>query len=124
MLSFQQLLQIFLPWQRPGNRCSPPNFFFVKHSGKVKLELVGLPDSDLKLVCEMSLTAPRPLVPKRLRRQIIADLHGLAHPGVKASIALVKKRFFWPGLPTEVRRFVQACVPCQQAKTIATLAWR
>ena len=108
----------------PRQQMFPSKLFFVKHSDKVKLELVGLPDSDLKLVCEMSLTAPRPLVPKRLRRQIIADLHGLALPGVKASIALVKKRFFWPGLPTEVRRFVQACVPCQRAKTIATLAWR
>ena len=82
----------------------------------MKLELVGLPDSDLKLICEMSLAAPRPLVPTHLRRQIIAELHKLAHPGVKASIALVQERFFWPNLPTDIRKFVETCVPCQRAK--------
>ena len=82
----------------------------------MKLELVGLPDSDLKLICEMSLAAPRPLVPTHLRRQIIAELHKLAHPGVKASIALVQERFFWPNLPTDVRKFVETCLPCQRAK--------
>ena len=77
-----------------------------------------LPDSPQLIICEMSLSAPRPLVPLALRRRVVADLHNLAHPGVKASISLVKERFFWPHLSKDVQRFVSACVPCKRSKIV------
>ena len=79
--------------------------------GKVKL-----PDSPAEVICEFSHAAPRPLVPLQLRRPIALQLHGLAHPGVKATVRLVADRFFWPDLHKNVRQWSTACVPCQRAK--------
>ncbi len=39
-----------------------------------------------------SLTLPRPMVPLVFRRTIFEALHGLAHPGVKASVTLIASR--------------------------------
>ena len=93
-------------------------FFRLYTGGKLNLGLVRLPDSPQLIICELSQSAPRPLVPDALRRQVIADLHNLAHPGVKASTSLVKARFFWPQLSKDVQRFVSACVPCQRSKIV------
>ena len=93
--------------------------FFRSYSGdRLELAHVGLPDSPATVICEMSRTAPRPLVPAALRRPIVDQLHGLAHPGSKASVRLVSDRFFWPNLSRDVRSWVSACVPCQRAKII------
>ena len=93
-------------------------FFNLYTGDKLRLGLVRLPDSPLLLVCEMSRSAPRPLVPDALRRRVVADLHNLAHPGVKASTSLVKERFFWPNMARDVHRFVSTCVPCQKSKVV------
>ena len=93
-------------------------FFNLYASDKLRLGFVRLPDSPQLLICEMSKLAPRPLVPAALRRRVIADLHNLTHPGVKASTVLVKDRFFWPNLSRDVQRFVSACIPCQRAKIV------
>ena len=77
---------------------------------------VALPDSPSSVLCELSRSAPRPLVPLQLRRPIALQLHGLAHPGVKSSVRLVADRFFWPDLAKDVRTWTSSCVPCQKAK--------
>ena len=93
--------------------------FFNLYAGtKLKLGLVRLPDSNQQLICELSQSAPRPLVPASLRRRITADLHNLAHPGVKASVLLVKQRFFWPHMSKDIHQVVSNCVPCQRAKIV------
>ncbi len=51
-----------------------------------------------------------------LRRTLFEALHGLAHPGVKASVTLIPSRFSWRGLAKDVRVWVQSCVACQRAK--------
>ena len=91
--------------------------FANNYSGeKLKLSFVKIPDCDTLLLCEMSRPAPRPLLPRPLRRRVIADLHSLAHPGVKATTRLVKERFFWPNSARDVKLFVSSCVSCQKSK--------
>ena len=93
--------------------------FYNLYSGsKLKLGVVRLPDSSDTLICEVSRSAPRPLVPEALRRRVVLDLHNLAHPGVKASVKLVRERFFWPNLSRDVHKIVSTCVPCQKAKIV------
>ena len=53
-------------------------------------------------------------------------LHGLSHPGIRATQKLLTDRYVWPGINADVRRWTRACLPCQQSKvhrhTIAPLA--
>ena len=93
--------------------------FVLNYTGtKLKLCPVKLPDSDRKVICEMSRAAPRPLVPDALRRPITLQLHGLSHPGSKATTRLVKERFFWPNMAKEIKATTSTCVACQRAKTL------
>ena len=68
------------------------------------------------LVVDDSTGTPRPLVPASLRRRVFDRLHGLAHPGVRASQELVGRRFVWPGMRNDIRRWTQACDQCQRTK--------
>ena len=92
------------------------NFVRNYNSDKLRLGPVTLPDSPGLVWCELSRPAPRPLVPEGLRRPITAELHALSHPGVKATIELVKNRFFWPNLTKDVKAFVSSCIPCKKPK--------
>ena len=61
-----------------------------------------------------------------LRRSVFDALHGLSHPGIRATQKLLTDRYVWPGINADVRRWTRACLPCQQSKvhrhTIAPLA--
>jgi transposase InsO family protein len=62
----------------------------------------------------------RPLVPAAFRRPIFEAIHGLAHPGIRASIRLIASRFLWPGLASQVAAWCRDCQHCQRAKATAT----
>ena len=49
---------------------------------------------DVKLLCDISTYHPRPFIPQQIRKEIFAHLHNLSHPGVKASLRLIKSRHF------------------------------
>ena len=76
-------------------------------------------DVDLQgatLLCDVSGRSPRPWVPAAYRRPIYEKLHGLAHPGTRASVRLVSSRYVWHGLNRDVTAWARACVACQRAK--------
>ncbi|XP_043212819.1 uncharacterized protein LOC122376896 [Amphibalanus amphitrite] len=60
--------------------------------------------ADLTVLCDTTLTLPRPFVPVPLRTHVFEQVHSLAHPGVKASLQLVKSRYFWPDMDRCIRR--------------------
>ncbi|KAL7631853.1 UNVERIFIED_CONTAM: hypothetical protein RMT77_017840 [Armadillidium vulgare] len=47
---------------------------------------------------------------------IFYDLHNLIHPGIKASVRLVKSRYFWQDIDKDVRIWSRECHPCQVSK--------
>jgi transposase InsO family protein len=88
-----------------------------------------LPDSKLQisfyklssgetLAGDLSTGSFRPLVPEPYRRKIFDSLHGLAHPGVKASRRLISARYVWPGLSADVTTWCRQCVNCQRSKIV------
>lgn len=81
----------------------------------LKLELVDIPGTETELYCEGTAN-PRPYVPAPLRRQVFDSLHGLSHPGIKASIKLVAARFVWPHIQQDCRFWARNCIQCQRAK--------
>ena len=69
-----------------------------------------------RLLCDVSGWSPRPWVPAPFRRPVYDQLHGLAHPGTRASVRLLDSRFIWHGLSRDVAAWARACIACQRAK--------
>lgn len=89
---------------------SPP-----QGSGLV-LKALKSPLSSSPMYCDISTAAIRPFVPNEFRTSIIANLHNVSHPGIRATVRLVADRFVWPSLRRDCKNFVTHCIPCQKAK--------
>uniref|UniRef100_A0A671YIT6 Gypsy retrotransposon integrase-like protein 1 n=1 Tax=Sparus aurata TaxID=8175 RepID=A0A671YIT6_SPAAU len=63
--------------------------------------------------------ANRLFVPTELRPQVIHWAHTTqlsCHPGVKRTMFVISRRFWWPSMETEVREYVEACSVCARNK--------
>ena len=69
-----------------------------------------------RLFFDVSTGKSRLLLPGQLRKQEIARLHNLSHPGRKPSIKLVTDRYIWPNMKRDVADFVRNCQACQRNK--------
>ena len=52
------------------------------------------------------------------RFNIFSTLHGISHPGVRASRRLISTRFVWRGLANDVRDWCKSCLQCQRGKVL------
>ena len=62
----------------------------------------------------------RLFVPSELRPQVIHWAHTSllsCHPGVKRTIYVISRRFWWPAMESEVREYIEACSVCARNKT-------
>src|SRR6185437_7120288 len=60
------------------------------------------------------------VVPYEFRRQILTSYHNnpiAGHRGTEQTLNLIAKSYFWPGLASDVKNFVSACLWCSTAKT-------
>jgi transposase InsO family protein len=64
----------------------------------------------------------RPLVPAAFLCPIFEAIHGLAHPGIRASRRLIASHLVWPGLASQVAAWCRDCQQCQCTKATATPA--
>jgi hypothetical protein len=74
------------------------------------------PDNNVALYCGISGDNVRPFVPKPLRRSVFDSLHGLSHPGIRATHNLVTTRFVWPSINKDCRNWTCECIPCERCK--------
>uniref|UniRef100_A0A5S6QNP3 RNA-directed DNA polymerase n=1 Tax=Trichuris muris TaxID=70415 RepID=A0A5S6QNP3_TRIMR len=84
--------------------------------------------SSLRLFPEQVEGCPHPLwvdsstpnrrvyLPATLRQTVFRAVHGLSHPGIRATKRLMLTRFVWPGIQRDVAAWTRSCVPCQTAK--------
>ena len=61
----------------------------------------------------------RPLVPSvnDHRTRIIQMYHQLSHPGERETVRRVAERYYWPGMKSEIAKFVKKCRPCNLVKS-------
>ncbi|GBM72644.1 hypothetical protein AVEN_117430-2-1, partial [Araneus ventricosus] len=87
----------------------------------LELKQLQLPSSQRLLYCDISTGNVRPYVPETFRRKVFEMLHGLSHPGVKATTNLVKQRFVWKSVNKDVQEWWPEAFPmCNQtAETVA-----
>ncbi len=50
-----------------------------------------------EVICDASSGAARPVVPAAFQRTVFAAVHGLAHPGIRATRRMISRRFVWHG---------------------------
>ena len=58
-------------------------------------------------------------LPTSLRQPVLEALHdGSGHQGRDRTLALVRKRAFWPGMSTDVNLYCASCSRCCMAKAL------
>ncbi|BHF67248.1 hypothetical protein SprV_0301027400 [Sparganum proliferum] len=82
------------------------------------LQLVDVPltTGTGTILCDVSTPFHRSYVPASMRRAVFQTLHGLSHPGIRASQKLLAERFVWPGLNKDVKAWTRLCLCCQRNK--------
>ena len=76
------------------------------------VKAIPLAKSSDTLLCDISAGAQRPLVPRQWRCTAFESLHGLSHPGIRATQRLITARYVWPGVNADVRRWTHSCIQC------------
>ena len=71
------------------------------------LQDIPVPGANCTILCDVSMPTPRPIVPESLRRLVFDTIHGLAHPGVKATQKLITERFVWHGINKNIALWVK-----------------
>lgn len=65
---------------------------------------------------ETSNNTLRPYIPPQMRRNVFNMFHRLSHPGGRATIKLIGRRYFWPSMNKDIAQWTRQCTDCQQAK--------
>nr|VZI38648.1 unnamed protein product [Spirometra erinaceieuropaei] len=82
----------------------------------LQLKDVHLTTGSGTILCDVSTPFHRPFVPASMRRAVFQTLHGLSHPGIRASQKLLTERFVWPGMNKDVKAWTRSCLSCQRNK--------
>ncbi|KAL0177558.1 hypothetical protein M9458_026452, partial [Cirrhinus mrigala] len=59
-------------------------------------------------------------VPAVLRKRVLSEVHSVpssGHPGIEATVHLLRNRFWWPSLRSDTIVFIKQCVTCNTSKT-------
>ncbi|KAK3760332.1 hypothetical protein RRG08_045993 [Elysia crispata] len=79
-----------------------------KQPGALKLKEVNL--DGCILLCDVSTSRPRPIVPPLWTKTIFEAIHNLSHPGHKPTTRAISARYVWPGLKREVKNMSNGMV--------------
>lgn len=88
----------------------------LRNSGKYEVREIFYSNEECSIFCVRIQDRNRIIVPKKLRYRIFRQLHGLSHPGNRATIRLVSQSYFWPGMQKEIRQWSRSCASCQKCK--------
>lgn len=87
-----------------------------KDSNSLNLRLLKDPNSNAKVYCDVSQEMIRPFVPVQFRQIVMNKMHGLSHPGTRATMKMITQRYVWPGIRKDCVKFARNCIPCQRSK--------
>ena len=72
--------------------------------------------SGVSLQCGTSTGRPHPLVPLESRRAVVDIIHSLSHPSIRSTVKLVKQKFVWNKMATDIKEWIKECPQCQACK--------
>ena len=67
--------------------------------------------SDIRIVNKCIFLGDRPIIPPKLRGEVLKELHS-GHPGASRMNALAREKCFWPGITQQISSYVQRCNNC------------
>lgn len=82
----------------------------VVKSGILYRQWFIIPENNYKLLL---------VVPKSLRKDLMYQLHNkrvAGHLGRDKTLGSIRKRFYWPGMSSDVERWCQNCIVCAWRK--------
>ncbi|GFW25124.1 hypothetical protein TNCV_3156271 [Trichonephila clavipes] len=82
----------------------------------LELKKVTFPNSSTEIMCDLSTGTARPYIPKQHRQDVFSAMHNLYHPGIRRSVHLMKQRFVWPSISSDVAKWARHCLACQKSK--------
>ncbi|GFX38601.1 hypothetical protein TNCV_3475911 [Trichonephila clavipes] len=82
----------------------------------LELKKVTFPNSCTETMCDLSTGTARPYIPKQHRQDVFSAMHNLSHPGIRRSVHLMKQRFVWPSISSDVAKWARHCLACQKSK--------
>ncbi|GFT09998.1 hypothetical protein TNCV_1114561 [Trichonephila clavipes] len=82
----------------------------------LELKKVTFPNSSTEIMCDLSTGTARPYIPKQHRQDVFSAMHNLSHPGIRLSVHLMKQRFVWPSISSDVAKWARHCLACQKYK--------
>jgi len=93
---------------------SCPDLAFMRSSPSLSIiyRLVG----DTRLLGDISTGNFRPFVPESFRFAVFQSLHGMHHPGIRATTRLVGSSYCWPHMNRSVAAWAKECLACQRSK--------
>lgn len=68
------------------------------------------------VICSFFNNINRPIVPKTLREPLFHQIHNLAHLGLKSTLKLIRSKYFWPLMTTDIKKWCKYCLACQKSK--------
>ncbi len=83
-------------------------------SSSLQVEKVNVGDSSL--LCDVARGKVRPIVPSQDRRAVFEAIHGVAHPGIRATRRMMSARYVWRGMSKNVAAWCRDCQDCQRGK--------
>jgi hypothetical protein len=65
---------------------------------------------------EMAPTWPRLCIPRAERETVLSTFHALSHHGYVKMYETLRQRFYWLGMGTDVKLYIDQCQTCQQIR--------
>ncbi|GFW07982.1 hypothetical protein TNCV_3921141 [Trichonephila clavipes] len=82
----------------------------------LELKKVTFPNLSTEIMCDLSTGPARPYIPKQHRQDVFSAMYNLSHPGIRRSVHLMKQRFVWPSISSDVAKWARHCLACQKSK--------
>ncbi|GFU48982.1 hypothetical protein TNCV_2332811 [Trichonephila clavipes] len=82
----------------------------------LELKMVTFPNSSTEIMCDLSTGTARLYILKQHRQDVFSAMHNLSHPGIRLSVHLMKQRFVWPLISSDVAKWARHCLACQKSK--------
>lgn len=88
----------------------------LQSSTSLQLKKLSMPNTGIQIYCDVTDTNIRPYIPASCRKMVFTAIHGLSHPGIKATRRLLQSRFVWPSLNKDSNTWTRLCNECQKVK--------
>ena len=89
----------------------------ISKISSLQLKWLPLEKSKKSILCDVSQSEPRLILPSEFRKKAFDSIHFLNHAGIKSTNYMLKQKYFWPGLNKDVKQWVLQCHSCQNVKT-------